>query len=176
MSNPIDEEIIKRFISGEGKEEAFTLLYEKYINFVYDFGRTMGIPRSEIDDFVQEVFIKLSQKLDKFNLKKKFFPWFYSIVKNHCYDYLKKVKNNKDSDLIIKTYTSNPYEFDIETINQVRDIISKLPPNQREIIFLKYYQELTPEEIAETLGYSIRNVYFLLNKAIEKFEEEWNRK
>lgn len=171
-----DEEIVKELISGRGevRSKAFSEIYEKYVNFVYDLGRTMGIPRSEIGDFVQEVFIKLFQKAKKFNTRKKFFPWFYSLVRNHCYDYLKRIKN-KDSDLKVETYVNNPYEFEIELINQVRDIILRLSPKEREVIFLRYYQGLTPEEISKSLGYSTRNVYNILSRAMRKIEEEWKR-
>lgn len=167
--NRSDEEIIQNYYSkGEGGD-TFTFLYQKYINFVYDFGRSMGIPRNSIEDFTQEVFIKLFVKLKqkKFNTKKKFFPWLYSLVKNQCFDFLKRLKNSKDSDLVIKNYTHNPYEIDIETINSIREGISKLSFKEREVLFLKFYQGLSPEEIAKIIGCSKRNVYFLLEKGLD---------
>lgn len=173
--NLSDEELINQIISKKGEEKNyyFTLLYNKYLNFVYDLGRTMGIPRTEIDDFVQEVFTKLYQKISKFKQNKKFFPWFYSLVRNCCYDFLRKIKKHKlDSDLIIQNYTSNPYENDIETINTVRQIILELPVKEREVIFLKYYQELSIEEISQILNCSTRNVYNIINKAIAKLKEK----
>ncbi|MGB9620895.1 MAG: RNA polymerase sigma factor [Brevinematia bacterium] len=170
--NSIDEEIILDYYS-KGEEEIFTLLYQKYVNFVYDLGRTMGIPRSSIDDFVQEVFIKLFLKLKqkKFNTKKKFFPWFYSLVRNSCFDFLKDMKRQKDLDLKIENYTSNPYEIDIELINSVREGILNLNSKEREVLFLRFYQGLTIEEIAEVINCSTRNVYLLIENALDKLKK-----
>ncbi|MEN2998575.1 MAG: sigma-70 family RNA polymerase sigma factor [Brevinematia bacterium] len=177
MFSVSDEELIDDFFSkgGKRKEEAFTLIYEKYVNFVYDFGRTMGIPLNEIDDFVQETFLKLSLKLKKFDGRKKFFPWFYSLVRNYCYDFLRKLKS-KDTDLRIERYVNNPYDFDVDLINQVRDVISRLPREEREVIFLRYYQGMTPEEISRIIGCSVRKVYYILERAMRNFEEEWSRR
>ncbi|MFN4245844.1 MAG: RNA polymerase sigma factor [Brevinematia bacterium] len=169
-----DEKIIEDLLrsKGQNKDRAFVLIFKKYQSFVYDFGRTLGIPKSDISDFVQEVFIKLYKHINKFNPNKKFFPWFYSIIRNQAYSFIKKVKRQKDSDLEIREYTTNPYEFSIETINLVREIISELPEKEREILFLRYYQELSVDEISEILNCSKRNIYYIIDKAIEKIKRE----
>ncbi|MCX8028372.1 MAG: sigma-70 family RNA polymerase sigma factor [Brevinematales bacterium] len=169
-----DEDIIKEFLSKQGnaKKEAFTLLYNKYHNLVYDFGRTMGIDRENCEDFVQEVFLKVIKRIGSFDIRKKFFPWFYSIVRNTAYDFLKKHKYQNEN-YRITSYTKNPYEFEIELINQVRDIVLRLPDREREVIFLRFYQNLSPEEISTTFGCSTRTVYNIIQKALDIIKKHW---
>lgn len=173
-----DDDIVSLLLekSDESKRKAFNLIYDKYLNFVYDFGRTMGIPKDHCDDFVQEVFFRLFRKIHKFNTRKRFFPWFYSLVRNCCYDYVKYLGKHKDTDYRIENYVYNPYEFEIETINYVRDIISRLPNDEREVIFLRFYQDLSVDEITQVLGYSTRKVYNIIDKALKEIERHWSGK
>ncbi len=173
MTNQDDKELIERIVNSNDKEKSFSLIFRRYANFVYDLGRTLGIPRSDIDDFVQEVFIKLYEKINKFNTNKEFFPWFYSLVRNYAYDFIKRIRKRKDSDFKIPEHITNPYESDIQTINEVRDIISKIPEKEREVLFLRYYQDLEVDEIAKILNCSPRNVYNIIDKALKKIKKEF---
>jgi len=170
----IDEDIIKHIKEGskEEREKAFAILYDKYKNFVYDFGRTMGLSRDLCFDFIQVVFFRLFEKINKFKEGKEFFPWFFSLVRNECINFIKRNKkfiNNSDNDISTSVENLNLDEFSI--VNEIRDFLNTLPYEEREVIFLKYYQGFDCKEIAKIIGVSERKTYILIERAVEKIRK-----
>jgi RNA polymerase sigma-70 factor (ECF subfamily) len=171
-----DEDLIKLIKEGskDEKDRAFAVLYDKYKNFVYDFGRTMGIPRDLCSDFLQNVFLRVFEKIYKFKDDKEFFPWLFSLVRNECINFIKKNKKR------IRSYSQHeefesiskePEDEDAILIEEIRKSLNQLPYEEKEAIFLRYYQDFDAKEIAKILNVSERKVYILIERGIEKIRK-----
>ncbi|GKX32245.1 RNA polymerase sigma factor [Vallitalea longa] len=146
-----DEKLIKNIISGD--EEALNLLVKKYYNLVYGFVyRKMGDYHKSYD-ITQEIFIKVIKSIKKYKHKKNFINWLLKIAVNHCNDYYRSSKNKEDvsiDNFYDITSSSNPYE---EVLNKtdseiIRKLVLSLPDYQRDVIILRFYNDLKFKEIA----------------------------
>jgi len=177
VNNPkqINEKKIIKKIKG-GNKKAFKPLVEYYMKKAYYIA--LGFVQNEQDalDISQNAFVKAYKNIKSFDESRKFFPWFYKIIRNLCFDYLNKNKKknkiyNTAKNLYIhntKTNSSNKFsELLIEEIN-------KLPPEQKEIIILKYFEDYTYNEIAETtnkpIGTIMSSLYYIKQKLKKQME------
>ncbi len=177
-----DFSLIHRFIKGD--ELAFKTLVirhkEKVRNIIYlMLGNT-----DHLDDIAQEVFISVFRKLDTFKFESQFSTWLYRITVNKCKDHLRKVKIrnlfssfNSDDD----SNSSHPAS-DIKDDFDVRDIVkenlAKLPDKLRIPLILRDYEEMSYQEIAESLQTEIGTIksrIFRAREALKKLLEPYKK-
>lgn len=146
-----DEMLIKNIISGD--EEALNLLVKKYYNLVYGFVyRKIGNYHQSYD-ITQEVFIKVMKSIKRYKHKKNFVNWLLKITVNHCNDYYRRNKNKEDVS-IDKYYdiksSSDPHEELLGKIDSeiIRKLVLSLPDYQRDVLILRFYNDLKFKEIA----------------------------
>ncbi|MBN2159761.1 MAG: sigma-70 family RNA polymerase sigma factor [Spirochaetes bacterium] len=180
MSNSDSEDIqvIDRVLGGD--VEAFTQIIDKYKDkaFNYIYGQIKDY--DEAMDITQEVFIMTMEALRSFRRESKFSTWFYSIMVNYCKNYRKKnsrynlvsmnsSRGDEEYDLQLPDERENPEEEVImkESLRIVRDEISKLPDDYREILLLRDIQGLSYNEIAGILGISLSNVKVRIHRGRE---------
>lgn len=141
---------------------------------------------SDVEDLVQETFIKAYKALDKFKFNYSFSAWIYRIASNNTIDFLRKrrfdtfsidkpIGNAEDENYF--EIEDNSYSPDSELINQQKsDIISAaidtLPENYREIILLRHEEELDYKTIAEQLDLPLGTVKAHLFRARKLLYEE----
>lgn len=136
-------------------------------------------------DIVSDSYIKAFASLDKLENDEKFPAWFNQIVANRCRDYLKKAKPMHLSDM-----TEDGEDFELEDINGeipdellenkdviecVRRVVESLPEEQRMCVILRYYDEMSLQEIADTLEVSLGTVKSRLSRASKKMRDEIER-
>ncbi len=176
-----DEELIDIVLTSKSikdSEAAFSELYNRYFYFVYDLLRTLGVSKNNCEDLIQDIFLKVYRNLHKFKRNKKFFPWFYSVVKNEGLKFIKKNRKNIvksiDQEKEFLTLSTRVSQEDVTSIITIRQIIESLDIEEREIVFLRYYQDMKVEDIARILKISERKVYYILSNfkslLIEKFK------
>ncbi|PED06052.1 RNA polymerase sigma factor [Bacillus pseudomycoides] len=122
------------------------------------------------DDITQEVFIKVFKKWDSFRNESSVKTWLLKITRNTALNYLKSSYFKRISLVSFfrneKEYPSAEKQFlEKETMNEVWDIVLKLPQKHREVLILDAKYELSYDEIAETLGVSIGTVKSRLHRA-----------
>ncbi|PEE41005.1 RNA polymerase sigma factor [Bacillus pseudomycoides] len=122
------------------------------------------------DDITQEVFIKVFKKWNSFRNESSVKTWLLKITRNTALNYLKSSYFKRISLVSFfrndKEYPSAEKEFlEKETMNEVWDIVLKLPQKHREVLILDAKYELSYDEIAETLGVSIGTVKSRLHRA-----------
>ncbi|PIW69678.1 MAG: hypothetical protein COW08_05870 [Ignavibacteriales bacterium CG12_big_fil_rev_8_21_14_0_65_30_8] len=112
-------------------------------------------------DASQEAFIKAYKNFNKFDKSKNFFTWYYKILKNHCLNIIRNIKNKKEDNYIeIKNISENPLD-NIEQKEQIKlleDALEKLSFEKREIIILKEFEEKSYLEITELLNIPLGSV------------------
>ena len=157
--------------------QAFGVLYDFYFDKIYGYVIRRCGKREIAEDIVSETFMKVFCNLNKFNSNKgSFKSWVYKIATNNLIDYYRKELKKKSVDIEevnepaeIKQ-TTEEYLMSLEDKKKVMQIIQKLSGRYQQVINLKYFAELSNQEIAELLGISANNVGVLLYRALNKFK------
>tara|TARA_B110000444_G_C18757325_1_gene555797 strand:- start:231 stop:815 length:585 start_codon:yes stop_codon:yes gene_type:complete len=180
-----DQILVKSYLSGD--ESAFEFLISKHKDKVFAFILSKIKNYNLAHDVFQDTFIKVinSLKRGKYNEEGKFIPWVMRIAHNLVIDHFRRQKKTrsitptKDFDIfdVIPNTEKNAEEIMIETQvhDDVRILIEKLPEDQKEVLKMRYYRDLSFKEISEITGVSIntslgRMRYAIINlrKLIEK--------
>ena len=155
---PSDAELIEL---AKKDPEMFGLLMERYEGQLYHYIRRMtGLGKDDIQDLLQEVFIKIYQKLNEYDEVLKFSSWAYRIAHNHVVDHFRKVsarpQSNSLEDYEWEKLISASIHIEKDIINRdcvekVKGCISKLPIKYREVLILRFIEEKEYEEIMDIL-------------------------
>lgn len=180
-----DKELINLYLGGNQK--AFEVLLTRHKNKIYTSIYLFVKDHDLAEDIFQEVFIKIIDTLrkGKYNHEGKFLQWAMRISYNLCVDYFRRSKR--------RTKVSPSETFDIfdvlevkddnmetsmiknQTYSKVRELVDLLPPEQREVVILRHYADMSFKEIAALTRVSINTAlgrmrYALIN--IRKLVEE----
>ena len=153
----------------EGDYAAFNHIVNEYNNRAYYYALSILHNHHDALDLGQDSFVKAFRAIKTFDTSKPFLPWLLRIVRNLCFNELKKKKRRaespgpEESNIFLETISSKtktPYEnvVDKELRNTIQNAIKKLPEAQREVVFLFHFQELTYEEIAEVMDVPVGTV------------------
>lgn len=145
---------------------AFSRLFDFYKGKVYNFAYKFVLTEDNADEITQIVFIKLWENRKKLNITTSFDSFLYVLTKNACFDFLRKVVNDKKLlDKFISTYqydlNNDNIEYSIrhqEFISCTEEIIEKLPPKQKEVFTMSVYDKKSYREIAKIMNISINTV------------------
>ncbi|HEX6847553.1 MAG TPA: sigma-70 family RNA polymerase sigma factor [Chitinophagaceae bacterium] len=158
-------------------EQALALLMHFYYSDLYNYARKFTRDDILIKDCIQEMFISLWQRRETATniLSPRYY--FLRAIKNKM---LKSLYKNRNIDFILPPdATDSYYEFSLEQIiiekqiseektQKLKKILLKLSRKQKEIVYLKYYQDLDHAQIAELMNLSRQSVYNLLHEAIHR--------
>lgn len=165
-----DDKLVQR--AREGDESAYKTLTEKYERSLYFHVRKMIKDRDQVEDLVQEAFMKAYDNLSSYNTNYAFSTWLYRIATNHTIDYLRKKKLQTMSiDEPVKTkegemqfqLSDDEAETDRHIIRKqrqkiVRNAIEELPRKYRQVIELRHMEEKSYQEIADELDLPLGTV------------------
>lgn len=175
--NSSDTELLESFKNGN--QNAFNLIVRKYQKKVYWIIRKMVLDHDDADDITQEVFLKLYRSLSDFRGESKFFTYVYKIAVNFSLNHINRNKkiNLRKSDIDNVNIRSLDKSADEEMNSKERtfileEAIKSLPEQQRAVFNMRYYDNLTYEEISAILNKSTGGMkanYFHAVKKIGKF-------
>ncbi len=129
----------------------FEAIYLKYYATLLVYGKTMTANEQIIEDAIQELFLVIWQKGDNLVIKSSFENYLFVAFRNNL---IKKIKKQGLSELNFELFTEVSDTSNLEEERQLKGWLEKLPPSQKEVIFLRYYQNKSYLEIAEILGIS----------------------
>lgn len=143
-----------------GDTQAWGDLYREYAPAMFRFCRRALPTREDAEDATMEIFMKLREKLAQFDTDRSFTAWLYKVAANHCWDMLRRRKARHDKDtedvdeLPLEAPEPNQLERLIEerTGEEVRKALSKLGARARMALVMRYYSDMTYDEIADALG------------------------
>jgi RNA polymerase sigma factor (sigma-70 family) len=173
-----DAELLEKFRHPDSRNYAFNLLVRKYQQRVYGLIRKMVIDHDDADDLTQETFIKVWNGLARFRGEAQLFTWIYRVATNECLHFLEKKKRRFFIPLhdvtqeLAARLDDDPLITGDAIERQLQKAILTLPEKQRLVFHLKYYDDLTYEQIAEITGTSVgalKASYHLAVKKIEQF-------
>lgn len=188
MQTLSDQELIKSYL--EGSERSFQVLLNRHKEKIYTSIYLFVKDHNKADDLFQEVFIKIIKTLraGKYNHEGKFVQWAMRIAYNMCVDSFRKSKrkpqlanSTEDFDIfdIVQSHEDNMETTMIkdQTYEKVRVLLDKLPAEQREVVILRHYADLSFKEISALTRVSINTAlgrmrYALIN--MRKMIDEHN--
>ncbi|MDD5438281.1 MAG: RNA polymerase sigma factor [Patescibacteria group bacterium] len=182
MEQEIDGQLIKKYLKGD--ENSLRLLYERHIPSVYNFIARLCPSETDVDDIVQEAFVKAWKNLKKFKPEASFRPWLFAIAKNVLLD---KIKKNKTSVFSLDENDQEPIELedprpladawlDEQDSNaRVSEILDTLSPAERATVVLHAMEGMTFREIGEILGQPMETVKTRYRRAIARLAVDLDR-
>lgn len=171
-----DREIIDLYRNG-GQQQAFNEIVKAYSERLYWHVRSVVGSHDDTDDLLQDIFIKIWAALPSFRGEAQLFTWIWRIATNEALNFLKKNRRNSVSsiedmsDAISRIPDENaPLDGD-EAQRLLSVAVSKLPPIQRAVFSMRYYDELKYEEISDILGSSVSSLKASYHFAYEKVKD-----
>ena len=180
-----DQQLIARYL--DGNEKAFETLLTRHKAKIYTQIYLFVKDTALAEDIFQEVFIKIIDTLrkGKYNHEGKFLQWALRISYNMCVDYFRRskrrphVSQTETFDIfdVLKSNEDNAEQTIIksQTHDKIRKLVDMLPPEQREVVILRHYADMSFKEISQLTRVSINTAlgrmrYALIN--IRKMVEE----
>ncbi len=151
----------------KGNKEAYQLIVVRYMKRAYYIA--LGFVHNPDDalDISQESFIRAFRKIKRFNTQRPFFPWFYKLMKNLCLDHIKRGCRIREIPLE-RIQVPKEERNDRELKETLWRGIESLSLEQREVIILRYFQQMSYQEIAEITEKPIGTVMSTLYYAKKK--------
>ena len=172
-----DEELVASY--AEGNNSAFEVLLSRHKQSLFSYILYVVRNRDLADDIFQDTFIKAIStiKQDKYTENGKFRAWITRIAHNLIIDYFRQERNEN-------TVSNDDYEFDLfnnpklcddtieatlvktQVLDDVKKLVEFLPESQREVLNMRYYQDMSFKEIADRTGVSINTALGRMRYAI----------
>ena len=184
-----DKELISKYIQGD--HNSFEILIQRHQNRIYAYILMITKNRELADDLFQDTFIKVikTMRAGSYNEEGKFLQWVMRIAHNLIIDHFRKsnrmpvIDNNKNENfsifdtLIIKEKSIEEQMITDQIHKDVRKLIEYLPDEQREVLYMRHFAEMSFKDIAEVTNVSINTAlgrmrYALIN--LRKLIEEKN--
>lgn len=169
----INQELIWLEQARRGDEAAFSRLVEAYQGPVYNLAYRMLGNAVEAEDAAQETFVRMYTKLHTYQQGRKLSSWVLSIASHYCIDRLRRRRGEwlslDDEPLadVLPGHHDRPEEIVLsgETRDEVQYLVEKLSPPYRIPLILRYWYDLSYEEIAEITGLTVQAVKSRLHRA-----------
>lgn len=173
----LKDEDIARMVQ-KGKTESFGMLVERYEDKISRYARKFLFSYHDVEDLVQEVFIKAYTNIQSFDASRKFSPWIYRIAHNEFINAIKK-KGKEPLPLfnldilfphLISQEEAKKKINKRETKKMLDKCLNKLGSKYREPLILRYFEGLDYKEIADILRIPISTVGIRLKRGKEKMK------
>jgi RNA polymerase sigma-70 factor (ECF subfamily) len=163
-----------------GNQQAYTELLENYRESLYTLMFKMVNDPYEAEDLMIEAFGKAFHNLSQYTSEYAFSTWLFKIASNNCVDFLRKKKldlfeidkeyiSNENETFFLELNDDKPnpeeYLFNKEKSSEIRKLVNTLKPRYRRLIELRYFEELSYNEIASQLNIPLGSVKAMLFRA-----------
>ena len=149
--------------------QAFEVLYERYAGKVLKRCYFICLSSDQARDLMQEVWIKVFLHLRSFKKEATFQTWLYRLTTNHCLNYMKSRFRADQLLHNIETEQSVSTEADLSV--EVKDILSTIPFEDREILTMKFIAGYTYEEVASICGMSASAVKMKVSRVLGRLRK-----
>lgn len=162
------------------EEHSFEAWYDEYFDKVNRYLRYRVKNEWDADDLTTTVFLKAFEKRNQVKKAGSFGAWIFRIAHNTFLDYVRKKKEMPvgDENFLLFTEEDNRTQPETETLSRERmqelhRLLHSLPPDQRDVLILRYFGELKIAEVAEVLGRTESSVKMLSYRGILQLRKRW---
>lgn len=146
-----DNEILQIYENGN-REEAFRFIVRKYGERLYWTIRRMVLVHEDADDCLQNTFLKAWKSLCSFRRDSGLYTWLYRIAVNETITFLSRKKSLPDDGTVAETLSGDPYFDGSAAQTLLQQAIALLPPVQKAVFLLRYYEEMSYKDMEQVLG------------------------
>lgn len=167
-----DEELVSLYITSQ-KNEYFEEIYERYANKVYRKCYSFVYNQEKAEDLTHDIFLKLIVKIGTYKETSKFSTWLYSITYNYCMDQIRTRKKKTEVPLPDQIDISDEDDGDFLDFQstELAKSLKQMPSEERAILQMKYQEDFSIKEIAETMKISESAVKMRLLRSKEKLKK-----
>ncbi len=164
-----------------GSQEAYAVIYQRFFFYLLDYGRKIGGDRELVRDTIQDLFIELWNSRERLSDTSSIQFYLTNALKYKLYRALAKEPHPRsDREAVAIELPWEDYQIEEEVSQAQRKrihqaLLQLLTARQREVVELKFYQELTNDEIAATMQISKKAVYNTLSKAMKVLRQNLKR-
>jgi len=167
---PTDEELVHS--AQKGKQDAFVLLYERYLPNIMARVR-FKIPEGDVEDVTQEIFIAVLKSLGGFKGQSKFSTWIWTITNRKIVDYYRSHKSNRIEqddyeEVVTRNLSKHPTSSDSsqDDLVTVKHALGTLPQNYQDILLMRFVDDMPFNEIALHNGQSLEATKSLFRRSV----------
>lgn len=168
-----DEELVALYVDTQ-RNMYFEEVYERYSNKVYRKCYSFVYDQAKAEDFTHDIFLKLIVKIGTFKESSKFSTWLYSITYNYCMDQIRVTKKNQevamDGNFDIEEHDNDDDLHQMQG-KQLNKALESIPSDEKALILMKYQDDFSIKEIAETLNITESAVKMRLMRSKEKLRK-----
>jgi len=182
MTPTEENQIVERVLQGECG--AFAALVDAYKGMIFNLAFRMTGSRQDADDLSQETFISAYRNIRQFDPRKRFFTWIYTIGLNIIRNYLKKQGREMTRENTARSSSETGIgqgaqaELDVmqaQEASRLEISLQKLPADLREAVVLRFYQDLSFEEIAAISEASLSAIKMRVYRGLEQLKQLMNK-
>jgi RNA polymerase sigma-70 factor, ECF subfamily len=143
-----------------GDNDAWGQLYKDFAPAIFRFCRRALPTREDAEDATMDIFIKLQKNLSQYDETRSFSAWLYRVAANHCWDILRrrKIRQDKETEDVDEVPLEHPDPNQLDrmieqkTSEEVRSALGKMGARARMALVMRYYSDMSYDEIADALG------------------------
>ena len=171
-----DQQIIEQVLLGE--TQLYAVLVSKYQKKLFNFMLRLCLVKQDAEDLTQEAFIKAYEKIETFQQDRNFLNWLFAIASNLYRD--SKRKNTKQAaqrDLYFYEQMNDSDDSVVDSMikkdrfSKLIKALAKLPEDHREVLVLRYANELTMREISQIHMISVSGAKMRVSRGLEKLKK-----
>lgn len=169
--------LVEELKDASTREQAFRSLVSEYKERLYWHIRKIVLNHDDADDVLQNTFIKVFRNIDSFKGDSKLFTWMYRIATNESITYINKrakkhmISSEELQEQSIERLESDVYFEGNEIQLKLQRAIATLPPKQQLVFNMKYFDDITYEELSEILETSVGGLKSSYHIAVKKITE-----
>lgn len=169
-----DQEILTLINDDKNFDRGFGLLVGQFQERLYWHIRRMVTFHEDADDVLQNVFIKVFKNIKGFKADSKLYTWLYRIATNESISYLNKKKRrseDKSADVsMFHDLKADPFFSADEALITLKCAINNLPPKQQAVFNMRYYDEMSYNDMSSALDTSVGSLKASFHHALKKVE------
>lgn len=157
----------------KGSKDAFALLYKRHIQSLFNFGLRLTTNRELVKDTLQDFFVDLWQKRNNRTAVQHVRSYLIKSFRNRLLRAIEKANKNRNysfEELLLDLPETAQDKAALVRRKLLKEQVQNLPKRQREVVHLRYFQNLKNDEIAEILNINYQSVSNLLHRALEKLK------
>ncbi|HJZ10882.1 MAG TPA: sigma-70 family RNA polymerase sigma factor [Acidobacteriota bacterium] len=165
-----DEQLVRDHLNGDSR--AFEQLFDRYRAQVFQFALRMLSNRASAEEAFQEIFLRVYQKLDRYESKQRFAAWLFTVAHHVCIDELRKFKRRRWL-LFGEKFVEPMDPIDLEgeiSRNQMKERVAtcleRLEANQKQVFLLRIHGNLLFREIAQMLNTPLNTILARYHQAV----------